>query len=43
MPALKKGNYLLTYLIISENFEPVARDFRLEFGGSFQSVSFSAI
>lgn len=43
MPNLSKGNYLLTYLIVSENFEPVTRTFKLEFGGDFRNINFSAI
>lgn len=40
MPTLSKGNYLLTYLIVSENFRPVARTFKLEFGGDFRKIKF---
>jgi len=42
MPALNKGTYLLTYLIVSENFEQVKRTFKLEFGGDFRNINFSA-
>jgi len=42
MPELKKGNYLMTYLIVSENFEQVKRTFKLEFGGDFRNINFSA-
>lgn len=42
MPELKKGNYLMTYLIVSENFEQVKRTFKLEFGGDFKNINFSA-
>jgi hypothetical protein len=41
MPSLGKGNYLMTYLIASENFETVMRTFRLEFGGDFSQIKFS--
>jgi len=40
MPSLPKGNYLLTYLIVSENFEQVKKTFKLEFGGDFTKVKF---
>jgi hypothetical protein len=43
MPLLKKGNYLITYMLISENFEQVIKTFRLEFGGDFQQVKFSTV
>lgn len=43
MPNLEMGNYLLTYLIISENFEQVTRTFKLEFSGDFRNINFSAI
>lgn len=43
MPSLGNGNYLLTYLIVSENFEPVTRTFKLEFGGDFKNIKFFAI
>lgn len=42
MPPLRKGNYLLTYLIVSENFEQVTKTFKLEFGGNFKEINFSA-
>lgn len=40
MPRLSKGNYLLTYLIISENFEQVTKTFKLEFGGDHTQIKF---
>jgi hypothetical protein len=40
MPNLSKGNYLITYLIASENFRPVARTFQLEFGGDSRKINF---
>jgi hypothetical protein len=43
MPLLEKGNYFITYLLVSENFEQVIRTFKLEFGGDFQHVKFSAV
>ena len=43
MPPLNRGSYLLTYLIVSENFEDVTRTFKLEFGGDFRNINFSAI
>lgn len=42
MPFLNKGNYLLTYLIVSENFEQVTKTFKLEFSGDFQNIKFPA-
>ena len=42
IPPLHKGNYLLTYLIVSENFEQVTTTFKLEFGGDFRTIKFSA-
>ena len=41
MPELQKGNYELTYLVVSESFLPVTRTFALGFGGSHTSVNFS--
>jgi len=43
MPLLHNGNYLLTYLIVSENFDSVTRTFKLEFGGDFTKIRFFAI
>lgn len=43
MPRLEKGNYFITYLLISENFEKVTKTFKLEFGGDFQKIKFFAI
>lgn len=40
MPRLSKGNYLLTYLIVSENFEQVTKTFKLEFGGDYMQIKF---
>lgn len=37
---LGKGNYLLTYMIISENFEEVTKTFKLEFGGDYTQIKF---
>lgn len=42
MPPLRKGNYLLTYLIVPENFEQVTKSFKLEFGGDFKEINFCA-
>lgn len=33
MPPLNRGCYLITYLVISENFEQVSKTFKIEFGG----------
>lgn len=41
MRPLVKGNYLLTYLIISENFEQVTKTFKLKFGGDYTQIEFS--
>jgi len=43
MPLLEKGNYFITYLLVSENFEQVTKTFKLEFGGDFQKIKFFAI
>ncbi|MBI2849282.1 MAG: hypothetical protein HYX88_04045 [Chloroflexi bacterium] len=40
IPPLHKGSYELTYLVISENFEPVKKTFRLEFGGDYAHIRF---
>lgn len=40
MPPLGKGNYLLTYLIVSENFEQIAKTFKLEFGVDYTQIKF---
>jgi hypothetical protein len=40
MPVLHKGSYLLTYLVVSENFEQVTKTFKLEFAGDFTGMSF---
>jgi len=37
---LPKGNYLLTYLVVSENFAPVEKTFKLEFGGDYTHIKF---
>jgi len=37
---LIKGNYLLTYLVVSENFDQVKKTFRLEFGGDYTQIKF---
>jgi hypothetical protein len=37
---LGKGNYLLTYLIVSENFEHVTKTFKLEFEGDYTQINF---
>lgn len=37
---LQKGNYLLTYLVVSENFEEVTKTFKLEFGGDYTQINF---
>lgn len=37
---LPKGNYLLTYLVVSENFAPVEKTFELEFGGDYTHIRF---
>lgn len=42
MPTLGRGRYELTYLVISENFEPVQESFRLDFDGDFTQVTFSS-
>ena len=42
MPPLLRGNYLLTYVIVSENFEQVTKTFKLEFGGNYEEIKFSA-
>jgi len=41
MPLLSKGNYLLTYLVVSENFEQVTKTFKLEFEGDYTQIRFS--
>lgn len=40
MPSLGKGNYSITYLLVSENFEQVTKTFKLEFGGDIQKIKF---
>lgn len=42
MPFLQKGSYLLTYIVVSENFEQVIRTFKLDFAGDFTGISFHA-
>ncbi len=37
---LLKGNYLLKYLVVSENFAPVEKTFKLEFGGDYTQIKF---
>jgi len=43
MPILSKGNYQLTYLVVSENFDPVTKTFKLEFAGDFKNIKFYAV
>ena len=43
MPALYEGKYLLTYLIVAENFDQVEKSFKLEFGGDYEKVNFYAV
>lgn len=38
--SLPSGNYLLTYIVVSENFHEVQQTFKLEFGGTYQSIRF---
>jgi hypothetical protein len=35
------GNYLLTYLVVSDNFDQVKKSFKLEFGGDYTQIKFS--
>jgi len=35
------GSYLITYLVISENFESVIKTLKIEFGGNKDQVKFS--
>lgn len=37
---LSAGSYLLTYIVVSENFHEVQETFKLEFGGTYQSIKF---
>lgn len=39
-PHIGKGNYLLQYLVVSENFEQVKKTFKLEFGGDYRNIRF---
>jgi len=41
IPPLRKGNYALTYTVISQNFEQVTKEFNLNFGGSYDSTEFT--
>jgi hypothetical protein len=42
MPTLRTGSYLLTYQVVSENFEQVMKTFKLDFRGDFKRISFSS-
>ncbi|MBI2858237.1 MAG: hypothetical protein HYX90_04085 [Chloroflexi bacterium] len=41
IPDLKAGSYLITYTVISENFNQVTRTYKLDFGGRYDSVTFA--
>jgi len=41
IPSLPMGSYLITYLVISENFESVIKTLKIEFGGNKDQVKFS--
>lgn len=40
MPELGAGKYLITYTVVSENFDQVTETFKLDFGGNHNSISF---
>lgn len=41
MPEHPQGTYLITYTVICENFEQVSQTFRMDFGGDYNSISFT--
>ncbi len=41
IPDLEAGQYLITYTVISENFDQVSQPYRLDFGGSYDNVTFT--
>jgi hypothetical protein len=41
IPDLKAGHYLITYTVVSENFDQVTQTYKLDFEGTYDSVIFA--